>query len=87
MSQPRVMSPRDVGSGIVLDSVGVTFGGENPVIALEDVSLEDTGRRIPGDRGAVGVRQVHPAAGCLRFARTNGWDGLGARQDRGAGAQ
>ena len=40
MSQPRVMSPRDVGSGIVLDSVGVTFGGDNPVIALEDVSLE-----------------------------------------------
>ncbi len=34
MSQPRV------GAGIVLDSVGVTFGGENPVVALEDISLE-----------------------------------------------
>ena len=34
------MSQPGAGSGIVLDSVGLTFGGDNPVVALEDVSLE-----------------------------------------------
>lgn len=34
------MSQPSVGTGIVLDSVGVAFGGENPVVALEGISLE-----------------------------------------------
>ncbi|MCQ3802756.1 MAG: ABC transporter ATP-binding protein [bacterium] len=34
------MNHPGVGTGIVLDSVGVTFGGDNPVVALEEVSLE-----------------------------------------------
>ena len=34
------MSQPSVGAGIVLDSVGVTFGGDNPVVALQDVSLD-----------------------------------------------
>ena len=33
------MSRSDRGTGIVLSSVGMTFGGDNPVVALEDIDL------------------------------------------------
>ena len=33
------MSRPNGGAGIVLDQVGMTFGGGNPVVALEDIDL------------------------------------------------
>ena len=34
------MSRPTGGAGIVLDKVGMRFGGDNPVVALEDIDLK-----------------------------------------------